>query len=231
MVTQNRVLVNTLDGTVCHEHAVDVAEEGVGGVLCHCDLELLVVFSTLSFVIGLAGQGQVLVHIGVGVAGVISALVGTKDLVGVIVSIERTSPADDAALLSAPVDAFRRNICLNIQTNLLKLLGSDLGHVDTNLIAGSGVDREADAFPVTAPVALCVLLATDRFQNLSGLFGVVVVVLHAVIVVLVQLNGAVGGEALAQQNGIHDGLTVDCVVHFPARRDSRNCTGYHGSRQ
>ena len=126
MVTQNGIGIDALDSIVRNEHRINVSKEGVGRSLCHSDLELLVALGTLGRIVGLTSLLQPLVHLCVGVAGVVSACIGGEDLVGVVVSIVGRAPADDAALLSAPVNAVSGNIGLYIQTSLLELLSRDL---------------------------------------------------------------------------------------------------------
>ena len=129
-----------------------------------------------------------------------------------VIGIEGRAPADDAALLSAPVDTIGRHIGLDIQTDLLQLLCRDHCHVDTNLIAGSCVDGEGDTLAAPAPVAIRILHAAGSLQNGNRLGRIVVVLLNAVIVILVHLDGAVGNLTAAQQDSIQNCLTINGVV-------------------
>ena len=129
-----------------------------------------------------------------------------------IIGVEGGTPADDAAFLIAPVDALCRDLGPDIQTGLAQLLSGDLGHVDPDLVAGGGVDGEADALTASAPEALAVPFTACGQEGGLGLCGVKIVMLRTVVMIAVALDGAVGREALAQQDRIDDGLAVDAIA-------------------
>ena len=62
VVAHNRVRRDALDGGAGHVVGVDIADEGVGGILRQRLLELLVIRPADRRVVGLAGQGQIFVR-------------------------------------------------------------------------------------------------------------------------------------------------------------------------
>ena len=209
MVAQNGIGGDALDAAVSHIDGVDIAEEGVGGRFGQSLLEGGVGLLPGLGIVRLPGLGQGLVHLGVGVAGVICALVGAEHLVGVVVGVKGGAPADDAALLGAPVDAPGGDVGGDLQPGGAQLLGGDLGQVDAHLVAGGGVDHETNALPAAAPVALAVPLASGVQQQLLRPGRIIVVALHVGVVVYVALQGTVGHLALAQQHRVYHLLPVD----------------------
>ena len=104
MVPQHRVGRNALQIACRHIDGIDIAEEGIGRRLGQCLLEGGISLGALCRVITLACLGQILIHQRIGIAGVIGALIRTEYLIGMVIRVKGGTPADNTALLSAPVD-------------------------------------------------------------------------------------------------------------------------------
>ena len=195
----------------CNVICVDVADEGIGRVIGELLLEERIEFLPDGRVGGLARLGQIFVNFLVRVAGVVRALVGAEDFVGVVVRIEGAAPADQARLLSAPVH-LGRDIDGAVDAGVPELLRGGLRDIDAVLFAGHDADDKADFLAVPLVVAVRAHRAAGRFQNGLCLFGVIVVVLDVFIIIDVPLQGAVGRHALPQKHRIHDGLPVDRIA-------------------
>ena len=86
--------VNALKACDADIVGVHIAEEGEGRVSCQLLLEKRIVLRALRCVASLAGEAQVFVHLFVGIGAKIAALAGCKNLVGVIVGVKGTAPAN-----------------------------------------------------------------------------------------------------------------------------------------
>ena len=114
-----------MQACACDVVGVNVADEGVCRVVGKLDLEQIVIFLADRRVRRLARLRQIFVDLLVGVAGIVCALVGAEDLVGVIVRVEGTAPADQARLLSASVHLCR-NVHRAVDADLAQLLRGSL---------------------------------------------------------------------------------------------------------
>ena len=211
VVTQDRIRGDALHSGFCYIIRVDVANKGVSGIEGQLLLESGVIRPAHLRIIGLACQGQVLVHPGVGVTGVVGALVRAEDLVGVVVRVEGAAPADEARHLSAPVH-LGGQLHSAVDPRLPQLLSRRLGDVDAVLFPGHDADDKTDLLPAALIEAVCAHSAARRLQNLPRFDGVVVVMFYVFIVEVVSLKGAVGRHALAQEHGIDDRLAVNGIA-------------------
>ena len=94
VVAHNGFLADALKACDADIVGVHIAEEGEGRVSCQLLLEKRIVLRALRCVASLAGEAQVFVHLFVGIGAKIAALAGCKNLVGVIVGVKGTAPAN-----------------------------------------------------------------------------------------------------------------------------------------
>ena len=103
MVPQNRIRRNSLQARYGYIVRIYIADKGKGGVFGQSLLKGRIGLSSYLRVIRLPGLNQILIDLSVGIAAVIGTLAASEHLIGMIIGIKRTPPANEIGHLLFPI--------------------------------------------------------------------------------------------------------------------------------
>ena len=128
-----------------------------------------------------------------------------------IIRVERTAPADDAGLLSGPVQTLPR-FRADIRADLLQLAGAHRSHVHTHLIVRHRRDRKTQTLAIFFIIAVSSLRPARLDQQTFCFLRVIGKMLDIRIVVRALLQRRICRLPLPEQYAADDRLAVDRVA-------------------
>ena len=128
-----------------------------------------------------------------------------------IIRVERTAPADDAGLLSGPVQTLPR-FRADIRADLLQLAGAHRGHIHTHLIVCHRRNCKAQTLAVFFIVAVSPLRPARLDQQTLCFLRVIGKMLDIRIVVRALLQRRICRLSLPEQHATYNRLAVDRVA-------------------